>query len=147
MRGAEAAARRRCRAGRLAWSTDDEREEMRRRCVLTIEPDWLSMRLYVLISRKRDSCNRHDAKLRFFIHSIERNQFQGHSRSFEMTHLSRVCLSPYLYFVVTMSVSRTVSTILRVKEWQDLEIWVLGRSRSLKLEPFDRSYTTYRPGK
>ena len=60
-----------------------------------------------------------------------------------MTHLSRVCLSPYLYFVVTMSVSRTVSTILRVKEWQDLEIWVLGRSRSFEMAQFDGLCTPF----
>ena len=39
-----------------------------------------------------------------------------------------------------MSVSRTVSEIPSVKEWRDLE---RGRSRSLKLALFDRSYTTF----
>jgi len=39
----------------------------------------------------------------------------SHSRSFEMTALSRACVSLYLYSVVTMSVSRTVSEIFSVK--------------------------------
>jgi len=41
-----------------------------------------------------------------------------------------------------MFVSRTVSDILSVKEWHDLETGYRGRSRSLKIAPFDRSYTT-----
>jgi len=44
-----------------------------------------------------------------------------HSRSFEMTMLSRACVSPYQYSIETMSVSRTVSEIFSVKEWSDLE--------------------------
>jgi len=42
-----------------------------------------------------------------------------------------------------MSVCRTVSDIFRVKEWRDLETEGRGRSRSLKMVPFDRSYTTF----
>ena len=42
-----------------------------------------------------------------------------------------------------MSVCRTVSDILRVKEWRDLETGGRGRSRSLKMAPFDRSYTIF----
>ena len=42
-----------------------------------------------------------------------------------------------------MSVSRTVSEIFSVKEWRDLETVGSGRSRSLKIAPFDRSYTTF----
>ena len=41
-----------------------------------------------------------------------------------------------------MSVSRTVSEILSVKEWRDLETVSRGRSNSLKIAPFDRSCTT-----
>jgi len=44
------------------------------------------------------------------------------------------------YFNDTMSVSRTVSEIFSVKEWRDLETVGSGRSRSLKIAPFDRSY-------
>ena len=43
----------------------------------------------------------------------------------------------------TMSVCRTVSKIFSVKEWRDLETGVRGRSRSLKMAQFDRSYTTF----
>jgi len=42
-----------------------------------------------------------------------------------------------------MSVSRTVSEIFSVKEWRDIETGGRGRSRSLKMAPFDRSYTTF----
>ena len=42
-----------------------------------------------------------------------------------------------------MSVSRGVSEIFNVKEWRDLETGGRGRSRSLKMAPFDRSYTTF----
>jgi len=42
-----------------------------------------------------------------------------------------------------MSVYRTVSEILSVKEWRDLETAGRGRWRSLKITPFDRLYTTF----
>jgi len=42
-----------------------------------------------------------------------------------------------------MSVCRTVSGIFSVKQWRDLETGGGGRSRSLKMAPFDRSYTTF----
>jgi len=42
-----------------------------------------------------------------------------------------------------MSVCRTVSEIFSVKEWRDLEIGEMGCSRSLKMAPFDGSYTTF----
>jgi len=42
-----------------------------------------------------------------------------------------------------VSVCRTVSKIVSVKEWRDLETGGRGRLRSLKMSPFDRSYTTF----
>jgi len=33
--------------------------------------------------------------------------------------------------------------IFSVKEWRELENWVRLRSRSLKMAPFDRPYTTF----
>jgi len=42
-----------------------------------------------------------------------------------------------------MSVYRTVSEIFSVKEWRDRETGGRGRSRSLKMAQFDRSYTTF----
>jgi len=41
-----------------------------------------------------------------------------------------------------MSVSRIDSEIFNVKECRDLETGGRGRTRSLKMAPFDRSYAT-----
>ena len=41
-----------------------------------------------------------------------------------------------------LAVSRTVCGIFSVKECRDLETGGRGRSRSLKMVPYDRSYTT-----
>jgi len=60
-----------------------------------------------------------------------------------MTLLSRACVSLYWYFIETMSVCRTVYEIFSVKEQHYLETGGRGRSRSLKMVPFDRSYTTF----
>ena len=60
-----------------------------------------------------------------------------------MTLLRRSCVSPYQYFNDAMSVCRTVSEIFSVKEWHDLETGGRGRSRSLKMAPFNRSYTHF----
>ena len=45
--------------------------------------------------------------------------------------------------IVTMAVRLAISEIFSVKEWRDLENQVRGRSRSLKLAPFDRPYATF----
>jgi len=45
--------------------------------------------------------------------------------------------------IVTMAVSVAVCEIFSVKEWHDLENEVEGRSRSLKMAPFDRPYATF----
>jgi len=42
-----------------------------------------------------------------------------------------------------MSVSRIVSEIFSVKKRHDIESRGRDRSRSLKIPPFDRSYTTF----
>jgi len=49
----------------------------------------------------------------------------------------------YLPSIVTIAVSLAISEIFRVKEWPDLEIWVWGRSRSLKMVQFDRPRMTF----
>ena len=49
----------------------------------------------------------------------------------------------YSTSLVTMAVSVAVCDIFSIKEWRDLENQVRGRSRSLKMAPFDRSYTTF----
>ena len=48
----------------------------------------------------------------------------------------------YSTSVVTMAVSVAVCDIFSVKEWPDLEIWVWGPPRSLKMARFDRPYMT-----
>ena len=54
--------------------------------------------------------------------------------------LGAVSYSP---FILTMAVSVAVCKIFSVKEWRDLENQVRGRSRSLKMAPFDRPYATF----
>ena len=49
----------------------------------------------------------------------------------------------YLPSIVTVAVSVAVCEIFNVKEWRDLEIQVRGRSRSLKMAPFDRTCATF----
>ena len=45
--------------------------------------------------------------------------------------------------IVTVAVSVAVSEIFSVKQWRDLKSQVRGRSRSLKVPPFDRPYATF----
>ena len=45
--------------------------------------------------------------------------------------------------IVTVAVSVAVCEIFSVKEWRDLENQVKGRSRSLKMAPFDRPRMTF----
>ena len=40
--------------------------------------------------------------------------------------------------IVTMVVSLAISEIFSVKQWPDLEMWVRGNLRSLKMAPFER---------
>jgi len=49
----------------------------------------------------------------------------------------------YSHSIVTMVVSVAVCEIFSVKEWRDLENKVKGRSRSLKMVPFDRPHATF----
>jgi len=44
---------------------------------------------------------------------------------------------------IVMAVSLTISEIFNVKEQSDVEIWVWGRSRSLKIARFDRPCMTF----
>ena len=54
--------------------------------------------------------------------------------------LGTVSFSPY---IVTMAVSLAISEIFSVKQWPDLGNQVRGRSRSLRMAPFDRPYATF----
>jgi len=49
----------------------------------------------------------------------------------------------YSLSIVTVAVSVAVCEIFSVKEWRDLENMVRGRSRSLKMAPFDRPHATF----
>ena len=60
-----------------------------------------------------------------------------------MTLLGRAKCKSLLEFIETMFVYRTVSEIFSVKEWSDLVTGGRGRSRLLKMAPFDRPYTTF----
>jgi len=45
--------------------------------------------------------------------------------------------------IVTVAASVAVCEIFSVKEWRNLENQVRGRSRSLKMSPFDRPQATF----
>ena len=45
--------------------------------------------------------------------------------------------------IITMAVSLAISEIFCVKEWPDVETWVRGCSRSLKMAWFDRPCMTF----
>jgi len=45
--------------------------------------------------------------------------------------------------IVTMAISVAVCEIFSVNEWRDLENQVRGRSRLLKMAPFDRPCMTF----
>ena len=45
--------------------------------------------------------------------------------------------------IVTVAASVAICEIFSVKEWRDPENQVRGRSKSLKMAPFDRPYATF----
>ena len=45
--------------------------------------------------------------------------------------------------LVNVTVSVAVCEIFRIKKWRDLKNQVRGRSRSLKMAPFDRPHATF----
>jgi len=49
----------------------------------------------------------------------------------------------YLPSIITMAVYVAILEIFSVKEWPELEIWVWGLSRSLKMARFDRPCMTF----
>jgi len=57
----------------------------------------------------------------------------------QFERLDTVSYSPS---IVTMAVSAAILEILSVKEWLDLEIWVWGSSRSVRMARFDRPRMT-----
>jgi len=63
-------------------------------------------------------------------------------RSLKVIEISFGAVS-YSPSIVTMAVSVAVCEIFSVKEWHDHENQVRGRSRSLKMAPFDRPYAIF----
>ena len=60
-----------------------------------------------------------------------------------MVPFERLCTVSYSLSIATIAVSLAISEIFSVKQWPDLEIWVWGRSRSLKMARFDRPCMTF----
>jgi len=54
-----------------------------------------------------------------------------------MARFDRPCMTFYGFAIVTIGLSCTVFELFDVEEYRDLEIWVRGHSRSLKLVPFE----------
>jgi len=61
----------------------------------------------------------------------------------EISAIRKLGVVSYLPSIVTMAVSVAICEIFSVKEWRDLKNQVRGRSRSLKMAPFDRPYATF----
>ena len=68
---------------------------------------------------------------------------RGHPGSLKLLPFESLDAVFYLPSIVTMAVSVAVCEIISVKEWRDLKNQIMGRSRSLKTAPFDRSYATF----
>ena len=68
---------------------------------------------------------------------------RGHSRSLKIVPFESFGMVSYSPSIVTMAVSLAILQIFSIKEWPDLEIMGLGRSRSFKMERFDRPCTTF----
>ena len=60
-----------------------------------------------------------------------------------MVPIESLGMVSYSPSIVTMAVSAAILEIFSVKEWPDLEIWVLGHSKSLKMARFDRPCITF----
>jgi len=67
----------------------------------------------------------------------------GHPTSLKVVLFESLGTVSYSPSVITMAVSVVILEIFSVKEWPDLEIWVWGPSRSLKMAPFDRPCMTF----
>jgi len=68
---------------------------------------------------------------------------RGHSRSLKVLPFESLDKVSYSSSIVIMAVSVATVEILSVKEWPDLETWVWGPSRSLKMARFGRPCMTF----
>ena len=68
---------------------------------------------------------------------------RGHWRSFKVVPFESLGMVSYSPSIVIVAISLAISDIFSVKQWPDLEMWVWGRSRSLKMAWFDRPYMTF----
>jgi len=67
----------------------------------------------------------------------------GYSRSLKLVLFESLGAVSYSPSIVTMAISVAVCEIFSVNEWRDLENQVTGRSRLLKMAPFDRICMTF----
>jgi len=63
---------------------------------------------------------------------------RSHSRSLKIVPFESLDAVPYSPSTVTMAVSAAILEIFNIKEWPDLEIWVCGQPKSLRMAWFDR---------
>jgi len=63
--------------------------------------------------------------------------------SLKLVPLESLAAVTYSPLIVTLTVSVAVCEIFSVTEWRNHENQVMGRSRSLKMTPFDRPYATF----
>ena len=68
---------------------------------------------------------------------------RGHSGSLKVVPFESLGTVSYSPSIVTMAVSLALSEIFSVKEWPELEIWLWGCSRSLKMARFIRPCMTF----
>jgi len=61
-----------------------------------------------------------------------------------MAPFYRSLTSSYSSSIVNMSLSCALIEIFSVEYRRDLEMWVMGHTRSLKIVSFDRSYVSIR---
>jgi len=54
-----------------------------------------------------------------------------------MVRFDRPCMTFYSSDIVTIALSCTLYELLDVEYYRDLEMWVRGHSRSLKVVPFE----------
>ena len=68
---------------------------------------------------------------------------RGHSRSLKLVPFKSLNAISYSPSIVTMAVYVAVCEIFSVNEWRDLTNQVRGRSKLLKMAPFDRPCMTF----